>query len=244
MQHADLDGLTGLPPGSVRRWEPAHRSNYAVAADRRWGGAKRRQIAICYHTPEEPWDDHETTPAWFQRPEANASTGYYADSDGDLYQMVRDHDYAWAQGTNDTDTRYPRPAWWRESFGSYNTCMLSIEIEGYAHSIRDTFVPGSRQFQTVVAWAAYKCVQYDIPVDRAWHVGHSELCTGKGDPGEGFPWEELLAAILSRVRGLVTPKVPAVGGRELNYTFSVTGDFESVRDVWATVVAAQDRRED
>ena len=198
----DLEGISGLPAGAALHWAPAHRSNYSPAADRPYGGAPRRQLALCYHTPEEPWDDHETTPRWFQNPQANASTGYYADSDGDLWQMVRDRDFAWAQGTRTRsrpNTRFPRPAWWRSEYVSYNTCMLSIEIEGYARSIGRTFTLGSRQFQTVAAWAAYQCRKYGIPVDRRHHIGHSELCTTKSDPGADFPWSALLEAIAARV---------------------------------------------
>ena len=90
----DLNGLTGLPLGARTIWRPAHPSNYYSAASRPYSGAKRRFVAICYHTPEEPWDDNEATPAWFENPRANASTHYYADSDGDLYHMVRDEDFA------------------------------------------------------------------------------------------------------------------------------------------------------
>ena len=197
-----LDSTTGLPEGARTIWAPAHRSNYYAAADRPYGGAPRRQIAICYHTPEEQPDDIETTPAWFQNPAADASTGYYADSDGDLYQMVRDADFAWAQGTRTRtrpNTRLPRPAWWRAQLVSYNTCMLSIEIEGRARDIGRTFTPGSRQFRAVAAWSAYQCRKYDIPLDRAYHLGHSELCTTKGDPGPDFPWQALLQAIAQRL---------------------------------------------
>ena len=199
----DLDGLVGLPAGARTIWAPAHRSNYYTAADRPYGGVPRRQIAICYHTPEEQPDDIETTPAWFQDPAANASTGYYADSDGDLYQMVRDADFAWAQGTRTRkrpNTCFPRPAWWKPLLVSYNTCMLSIEIEGWARSIGRSFTPGSRQFQAVAAWSAYQCRKYDIPLDRAHHLGHSELCTTKGDPGQDFPWDDLLAAIAALLK--------------------------------------------
>lgn len=198
----DLEGLVGLPEGARTIWAPAHRSNYYGAADRPYGGAQRRQIAICYHTPEEQPDDIETTPAWFQDPAANASTGYYADSDGDLYQMVRDADFDWAQGTRTRrrpNTRFPRPAWWRAELVSYNTCMLSIEIEGRARGIGRSFTPGSRQFRAVAAWSAFQCRKYGIPLDREHHLGHSELCTTKGDPGSAFPWEALLAAIGERL---------------------------------------------
>lgn len=196
----DLEGLSGLPSGARTIWRPAHPSNYYPAASRPYSGAERRFVAICYHTPEEPWDDNEVTPAWFEDPRANASTNYYADSDGDLYQMVRDRDFAWAQGVRRKDRIEPRPAWWRDEYISYNACMISIEIEGYAREIGQTFLPGSRQFETVAAWSAYICDRYAIPIDRTHHIGHSELTRQKSDPGRDFPWDELL----DRIRELST----------------------------------------
>ncbi len=191
----DLEELRGLPAGARTLWRPAHPSNYAAAAARPYSGAARRMLAICYHTPEEPWDDNEVTPAWFQDPRANASTHYYADSDGDLYQMVRDADFAWAQGVRSRDLSHPRPVWWRDEYISYNVCLISIEIEGYAHAIGKTFRPGSRQFEAVAAWSAYICQKYGIPISRTHHIGHSELTRQKTDPGPDFPWTALLARI-------------------------------------------------
>ncbi len=192
----DLAGLSGLPEGARTIWRPAHRSNFYTASSRPYSGAARRFVAICYHTPEEPWDDNEVTPAWFEDPRANASTNYYADSDGDLYQMVRDEDFAWAQGVRSKDLILPRPAWWRDEYVSYNACMLSIE--SYAREIGETFTVGGRQFETVAAWTAFVCRRYGIPIDRTHHVGHSELTRQKSDPGKDFPW----AALLARVREL------------------------------------------
>ncbi len=161
----DLIGLDGLPEGVRTIWRPAHPSNYWTAVSRPYAGVMRRFVAICYHTPEEAWDDNETTPAWFADPRANASTNYYADSDGDLYQMVRDQDFAWAQGVRRAERIEPRPSWWRDAYISYNTCMISIEIEGYARDIGRTFVAGSRQFEAVAAWSAYVCEKYGIPIE-------------------------------------------------------------------------------
>ena len=208
----DLVGLSeigGLPAGARTIWRPCHESNYFPARRRPYSGAERRFVAICYHTPEEPWDDNEVTPAWFADPRANASTNYYADSDGDLYQMVRDHDFAWAQGVRSPDLILPRPVWWRDEYVSYNTCMLSIEIEGYAHSIGETFRPGSRQFESVAVWSAFVCRKYGIPIDRRYHVGHSELTRQRSDPGADFPWR----ALLSRVRELSKPSASDVESR-------------------------------
>ena len=112
--------------------------------------------------------------------------------------MVRDEDFAWAQGVRRKDLVLPRPSWWRDEYISYNACMLSIEIEGYAREIGRTFQPGSRQFETVAAWSAHVCRKYGIPIDRTHHVGHSELTRQKSDPGRDFPW----AALLERVAWL------------------------------------------
>ena len=140
-QPPDLDGIAGLPDGAQLIWAPADRSNYYSAAQRPYGGVARRQIAICFHTSEESWDDYESAPHWFQEARANASTGYYADSDGDLWQMVRDADFAWAQGARTRDLVLPRPPWWRDDYISYNSCMLSIEIEGRAAPNRRYVAP-------------------------------------------------------------------------------------------------------
>lgn len=198
----DLGGIRSLPEGARTIWRPAHPSNYHAAVSRPYSGATRRVIALCYHTPEEPWDNNEITPLWFEDPRANASTNYYADSDGDLYQMVRDEDFAWAQGVRRQDLVLPRPSWWRDEYVSYNVCMLSIEIEGYAREIGETFVRGSRQFETVAAWSAHVCRKYDVPIARSHHVGHSELTRLKTDPGRDFPWH----ALLDRVRELSDPE--------------------------------------
>ena len=195
----DLERIAGLPAGAKLIWAPADPANYSRPGPRAYRGAKRRQIAICYHTPEERFDDTEVTPRVFQNPKHQASTGYYADSDGDLYQMVRDAHFAWGQGTRKWNTVQPRPAWWRDEYVSYNTCMLSIEIEGRAAEIGATFRPGTPQFQTVAAWSAHVCRRYRIPINRAHHVAHSELSTQRSDPGADFPWDSLLAEIRERV---------------------------------------------
>ncbi len=203
----DLVGLRGLPTGARTIWRPAHPSNYSPAASRPYSGAARRIVAVCYHTPEEDWDDHEVTPAWFTDPKANASTHYYADSDGDLYQMVRDADMAWAQGVRSRDAILPRPAWWKSEYISYNTCMLSIEIEGRAAMIGQTFTPGSRQFEAVAAWSAFVCRKYGVPIDREHHVGHSELTRQKSDPGQDFPWSALLDRVTAQSEGTVESRL-------------------------------------
>lgn len=158
-------------------WFPAHESNYGG-----YGGAPNVPAALVLHTPEEPADGYESTPNWFANPAANASTHYYADNDGDLYQMVADVEPAWAQGVRSHQRHWKSvpnklPPWAPD--GNNNTHALSIEIEGYAHSFEWTVA----QFTSVAKWMAHKSIQYDIPLDRDHVVGHEELAVHKTDPG-------------------------------------------------------------
>ena len=188
----DLDGILHLPDEAQLIWEPAHPTNFATPTSGAYAGTRRRHVAVCLHTPEELADDDEITPRLFARANFDASTGYYADSDGDLYQMVHDSDYAFAQGTPTAQLELPRPTWWLDDYISYNTCMLSMEIEGHAATIHETMTMDSPQFQTVSAWIAFVCTKYHIPITRTYVVGHGELCTWRSDPGAEFPWLSLL----------------------------------------------------
>lgn len=207
----DLEGLDEL--GVPTFWAPADSTNFYAAESFPYAGARRRFIATCLHTPEEDADDVESTPAYFQIPNVVASTGYYGDSDGDIIQMVRDKDFAWAQGTRtvrEPNTRFPRPSWWKPEYISYNTCMYSIEIEGRAASIGRTFVPGGPQFRSVAMLVAFLHHRSGIPVTREFIVAHGELATDRWDPGTGFPWTEFMAAVRQNFDMLNAPDEPLV----------------------------------
>ena len=172
---------------------------YAPAFEGNLGGYGRPNVprALVLHTPEEDADQNEVTPRWFADPRARASTHYYADDDGDLYQMVADRDCAWAQGTHAGNRHWKGRAGalppWNE--GVNNNCRaLSIEIEGRAASIGRTLTEAQRR--TVVRWIAHQSEQYGIPLDREHVVGHEELALDKRDPGialGGFPIDALIS---------------------------------------------------
>jgi len=133
--------------------------------------------ALFLHTPEEPVDDYESTPRWFQRPNIGGSTHYYADSDGDIYQMVPEENGAIANGLEGK----PRPAW--ADATSLNYQSLSIEIEGFAAAMHRTCPPGSRQWNAVRTWIVSRALVYRIPIDRAHVMGHYEVSNQRSDPG-------------------------------------------------------------
>ena len=151
--------------------------------------------AIVLHTPEEPADGNESTPVWFANPAAGASTHYYADNDGDIYQMVVDIDCAWANGNRAGVNRTwkgVKDAWppWAEAGVSLNCQTLSIEIEGYAATIGQTLT--DVQFGSLAKWIKFKAAQYGIPLDRDHIIGHFEVATDRTDPGASFPWDRLM----------------------------------------------------
>ena len=205
--------LVGFEPSSGREtfWIPAHENNYDKAARglRRFGHP-REQIGICIHTAEEDANDYESTPVWFRNPDAVSSTGYYVDNDGDVVQMVRDHDYAWGQGVRAHDLALPRPYWWKDEFGSYNVVLLSIEIEGRWSTLDRSMPVGSDQWYQLANLCGFLSKKYGIPIDRDHFVGHDELAKSKSDPGPHFDWPAFMSQV-KMVRGRsVRAKPPAV----------------------------------
>lgn len=189
-------------------WAPAHESNYGG-----YGGRWNTPAALVLHTPEEPADGWESTPNWFANPQANASTHYYADNDGDLYQMVPDSMPAWAQNVRSHQRHWKgsagKAAPWAPD-GNNNVHALSIEIEGFAGTIDSTL--SDAQMETVAMWLEFKSAQYDIPLDRDHVVGHEELAFHKVDPGIAtgkFPIAALILRALVIRNNLPTYKLRA-----------------------------------
>lgn len=188
---------------------PAHPNNY--------GGYGRGNTpkAIVLHTPEEKADDYESTPVWFANPTAQASTHYYFDNDGDLYQHVPEADCPYANGNRGGASKVPpegNRVWkgqldvwppWAEVGVSLNCQTLSAEIEGKAANIGDTLT--DKQFNKLVEWIKAKSAQYGIPLDRDHIIGHFEVATDRTDPGATFPWDRLMAALNEQEADLVDP---------------------------------------
>lgn len=166
-------------PGSIV--VPAHEDNVRP-------GENYPKVSVL-HTPEEPADNIEVTPYYFSRKiwrpdgqggwyQVRASTHAYADSDGDLFQMVPERYGAIANGVRGKP--YPadtKPGW------SLNLQSRSIEIEGYAATINVTMPRGGPQWQTTVRWVLAGRQMYGIPIDRAHVIGHYEVADNRTDPG-------------------------------------------------------------
>lgn len=165
---------------------PAHPTNYYSPDGH--SGIPNTPRAWVLHTPEEPADDNETTPAYFAGANRQASTHYYVDNDGDVYQLVPESCAAIANGLQGK----PLPSW-ALAGTSLNWQTLSVEIEGFAGSIEQTLTPA--QFGAVVALVKHRAQAWGIPLDREHVIGHYEVSVERSDPGAGFPWSALLAAL-------------------------------------------------
>lgn len=168
---------------------PSHQDNYYRPENH--GGVANKPRGLFLHTPEEKADATEVTPYYFSRRiygpdgvQRIASTHYYASGgqgtlgDGQLYQCVPEDCAAVANGLDGK----PRPAW-ADPNTSLNWQSLSIEIEGYAASMRETCPRGSKQWNTVVTWVVVLAKKYGIPIDRQHVMGHYEVSVQRTDPG-------------------------------------------------------------
>lgn len=172
-----------------------------------------RPVAIVLHTPEEPADDYESTPHYFAQPGVAAGTHYYLDNDGDVYQMLPESECPYANGTKggpggnrvwkgQLDTWAP----WA-TVGLSNNCQtISIEMEGYAASIGQTW--NDSQHAALIALIRNIAYRYSIPLDRDHIVGHFELATDRVDPGATFPWDRVMASLAAKPAPAVLPPVP------------------------------------
>lgn len=132
--------------------------------------------AFCLHTPEEPADNHASTPEYFATTDSAASTHYFVSYTGKVYQCVPERHGAYANAVKGK----PYPPW-AEPGINLNLQTLSIEIEGYAVSIHETMTPGHRQWQALVALMADRCQKLNIPPERTF--GHYTVASNRTDPG-------------------------------------------------------------
>lgn len=177
---------------------PAHPSNYYLPQNH--NNIPNRPRAWVLHTPEEPSDDNETTPAFFAGPNRQASTHYYLDSDGDVFQLVPESCGAIANGL-----RGRPPPSWADLSTSLNWQTLSVEIEGFASSIHETMPIEGVQYMALLRLIRDRAARWNIPLDREHIIGHYQVASDRTDPGLRFPWDDLM---LDLTRDPSAPEVP------------------------------------
>ena len=126
------------------------------------------------------------TIAWFQNPDSKVSAHYLVSQEGEVVQMVRDHEAAWHAGYK---SGTPPPI-----YRDTNPNFVSIGIENEDRTAEDVNFWTQKQLNTLVDLCRVLIKKYDIPVDREHIVGHSQI-NPEGKPfcpGSHFPWEEFM----------------------------------------------------
>ena len=159
--------------------DPSNYGNYDFAS-RPSDGLKINSIVI--HDTEESYAD---TIALFQNPEYFASTNYVIQSStGDITEMVRPYDVAWAVGD-----------WY------YNTHSISIEHEGFAADGLVWYTQA--MYQASATLVRYLAHRYGVPLDRTHIIGHDNVpaltdatvATQHWDPGPFWNWNSYMSLV-------------------------------------------------
>ncbi|MCW5700388.1 MAG: N-acetylmuramoyl-L-alanine amidase [Rhodospirillales bacterium] len=114
-------------------------------------------------------------------PNAKVSAHYVVDEDGDIAQLVDEHQRAWHAGVS----------WWR-GHTAINDRSIGIELVNPGHEFGYRPFPEA-QMRAVIGLAGAIVRRHPIPARNV--VGHSDVApTRKMDPGELFDWSRLAAA--------------------------------------------------
>lgn len=136
-------------------------------------------IALVLHEPQEEADGRESTPVWFQNPSANASTRWYADNDGDLYQCVPFPAAAIANGLDGRPEPKFRDGGPEFNGQSLNNLTDNIEVEGYTHNIHQTFTEA--QYQGLCDWLVMGYLHWNLPRNTGRVLSHYQISANRSD---------------------------------------------------------------
>lgn len=141
---------------------------------------------------------------WFRNPAHPVSCHYIVGTDGDIVQMVYDHDCAWHCGASRWKDRERCNPWalgieivnWGLLERRDDRCYCwpddyTMEYDGPDPVFLDHrwWQPyPAVQVERVIALSQYLIDRYHIPFDHV--VAHSDIAPGrKIDPGPAFPWD-------------------------------------------------------
>ncbi|MFW6013044.1 MAG: N-acetylmuramoyl-L-alanine amidase [Candidatus Bipolaricaulota bacterium] len=173
---------------------PASNDNYR-AANR--GAADISYIVI--HTVQGPLSSaiHTFSSDSLSSPR---SAHFTIGKDGTVIQSVSIGDIAWHAGTSQQGSGQQHES------SVLNRNSIGIEHEGYVSE--DSF-PTHQQYLTSAALVRLLCSLYQIPIDRDHIVGHDEIKSTKGDPGENWDWSLFMDLVRNGYRDEVSNKVRA-----------------------------------
>ncbi len=178
---------------------------------------------------------------WMQNPKAQASSNYLITGKGEILQLVKDEDMAWANG------RLNGGSWKLYNGKNPNLYTISIEHEGYgSHGGDGKLTP--EQFEASVQLHLHLMKKWNIPLSEDHIIGHYKLDPVNRPccPGRNFPWKELFERLEEETMEVKDLKieidgkmitVKAVMHKDLNYVnfrdlvtaLGKTPDYDPVR---------------
>lgn len=168
------------PDSSLARWVG---TNNFRAANRVRGQVDR----IVIHTVQ---GSYAGAISWMQNARSQVSSHYVVRSrDGDVTQMVEEHDVAW-------------------HVGCWNGRSIGIEHEGYAEDPGTWYTDAMyRQSARLVREVANR---WGIPLDREHILGHNDVsrlsgCNDHWDPGPGWDWTKFMSYVTGGSTPAPTP---------------------------------------
>lgn len=145
------------------------------------GRAGRKPIAIVNHITAGL---NPGALQWLQNPKARVSVHYLVSKKGEIFQLVKEEDTAWANGAVN------QPHWPLYDGSNPNYYTLSIEHEALAgEGLTD------RQYQASL-WLHQQLInRWGIPIHADFIIGHYRIdsVNRKNCPGLNFPWDSLFA---------------------------------------------------
>ena len=116
--------------------------------------------------------------SWFDTLASGVSAHVVIDTDGTIYRVVPDNRVAWHAGKSSL-----------HGVERVNDFSLGVELV----DANDLTPYPTKQWSAAVDWVAWKCGQYQIPLNRV--VPHAAVALPRGrkiDPGPDFNWSRFL----------------------------------------------------
>lgn len=158
----------------------------ARAGHYRVPSAPRRIERVVIHITDGP--TMESTTSWFRSSKNTAKTSahYVVGQDGDIVQMVRDANVAHHAGAANGN--------------SIGIEHVAISPAAARKQKRATLYPSDAEYCASAALVAWLCDTYNIPVDRAHILGHSEAAktTHADCPNSVWDWDHFMNLVTSR----------------------------------------------
>jgi len=184
-----------------------------------WKGRRgRKPVAIVNHITDGLMPG---CLAWMQNFTAGVSANYLITKSGEILQLVKDEDIAWANGIVN------KPSWPLYDGTNPNRYTISIEHEGFAGEKLT-----EEQYQATLWLHRHLTEKHAIPVDENHIIGHYRIdsVNRANCPGAGFPWQRLFRDLKGGTGKMTEVKV-VVKGKEIPGIIINDRAWVPVRDI-------------